>query len=73
MIIILKDIMHERTNRKKHAAISHVHPKGKEVGVTMSPIAEIFAKKVRIIKALQNAEYEAEEYKTFRKSLVECQ
>lgn len=46
------------------------HPRGKEVGVTMSPIAEIFAKKVRIIRALQNAEYEAEEYQTFRKSLV---
>ena len=46
------------------------HPRGKEVGVMMSPIAEIFAKKVRIIKVLQNAEYEADEYQAFRKTLV---
>lgn len=46
------------------------HPRGKEASVTMSPIAEIFAKKVKIIKVLQNAEYEAEEYQNFRNILV---
>ena len=35
------------------------HPKGKEPGMTLSPVAEIFARKVRIIKLLQNADYEA--------------
>lgn len=46
------------------------HPRGKEPGVAMSPVAEIFAKKVRIIKALQNAEYVADEYQNFRNTLV---
>ena len=46
------------------------HPRGKEAGVTMSPVAEIFARKVRIIKALQNAEYAADEYQAFRETLV---
>ena len=46
------------------------HPKGKEAGAVMSPIAEIFIKKVRIIKLLQDAEYGAEEYQVFRKELI---
>lgn len=47
------------------------HPRGKEADVIMSPVAEIFAKKVRIIKLLQNAEYAADEYQNFRSELVE--
>lgn len=46
------------------------HPRGKEPGMTLSPIAEIFAKKVRIIKALQSVEYVADEYQDFRAELV---
>ncbi len=46
------------------------HPRGKEPGASVSPIAEIFAKKVRIIKALQSAEYQGEEYGAFRSQLV---
>ena len=37
------------------------HPKGKEAGIMMSPITEIFIKKVCIIKLLQDAEYAADE------------
>lgn len=47
------------------------HPKGKEPGMMMSPVAEIFAKKVRIIKLLQNAEYVADEYQAFRTELID--
>ena len=46
------------------------HPKGKEVRVILSPVTEIFIKKVRIVKLLQNAEYAANEYQEFRSELV---
>ncbi|MCI8993537.1 MAG: DEAD/DEAH box helicase family protein [Eubacterium sp.] len=46
------------------------HPKGKETGIVLSPITEIFIKKIRIIKLLQNAEYESEEYQKFRSGLI---
>lgn len=46
------------------------HPKGKEVRVILSPVTEIFIKKVRIVKLLQNAEYAADEYQEFRSELV---
>ena len=46
------------------------HPRGKEAGVTMSPVAEIFSRKVRIIKALQNAKYASDEYQNFRQTLI---
>ena len=46
------------------------HPKGKEVRVILSPVTEIFIKKVCIIKLLQNAEYAADEYQEFRSKLV---
>lgn len=46
------------------------HPKGKEAGYIESPIAQIFEKKVRIIKLLQNAEYATDEYQAFRYELV---
>lgn len=46
------------------------HPKGKEVRVILSPVTEIFIKKVCIIKLLQNAEYAANEYQEFRSELV---
>lgn len=46
------------------------HPRGKEPGAAVSPISEIFTKKVRIIKALQGAEYQGEEYGAFRSQLV---
>ncbi|MCM1183672.1 MAG: DEAD/DEAH box helicase family protein [Roseburia sp.] len=46
------------------------HPKGKEAGRTVSPIAQIFEKKVRIIKLLQNAEYAADSYQAFRAELA---
>lgn len=47
------------------------HPKGKETGIIMSPIAEIFTKKVRIIKLLQHADYALDEYQRFRAELVQ--
>lgn len=46
------------------------HPKGKEPGQTISPITMRFIRKIRIIKLLQNADYEGEELQSFRKSLV---
>lgn len=46
------------------------HPKGKETGIIRSPITEIFIKKVRIIKLLQNVEYEEDEYQEFRNELI---
>ena len=48
------------------------HPRGKEAGTVISPISEIFTKKVRIIKLLQNAEYAADEYQGFRSELVKA-
>lgn len=47
------------------------HPKGKEAGNKLSPAAEIFAKKVRIIKLLQNAEFVDARYQRFRNELIE--
>lgn len=47
------------------------HPKGKEPGIMMSPVTEIFIKKVRIIKLLQNAMYTADEYQVFRNQLIQ--
>lgn len=46
------------------------HPKGKEAGHFLSPVTEIFAKKVRIIKLLQNAEYTEDKYQNFRSELI---
>lgn len=46
------------------------HPKGREAGVMLSPVTEIFIKKVRIIKLLQDAEYAADEYQDFRSGLI---
>ncbi len=46
------------------------HPKGKETSVTISPVTEVFSKKVCIIKLLQNVEYGADEYQKFRNELV---
>ena len=47
------------------------NPKGKEAGFVLSPISEIFSKKVRIIKWLQHADYIADEYQKFRSELIE--
>ncbi|MCI9074604.1 MAG: DEAD/DEAH box helicase family protein [Dorea sp.] len=46
------------------------HPKGKEAGNFLSPATEIFVKKVRIIKLLQNAEYADDKYQNFRSELI---
>lgn len=46
------------------------HPKGKDVGLTVSPVSARFIRKVKIIKLLQNAEYSAEEYQNFAASLT---
>lgn len=46
------------------------HPRGKELGLTISPISARFIRRVRIIKLLQNADYAEEACQTFRNSLI---
>ena len=47
------------------------HPKGKEVGVAITPVAVRFSRMVQIIKLLQDATYSEREYQIIRDELVE--
>ncbi len=47
------------------------HPKGKEPGNVLSPIAERFARQVRLVFGLQQAEYASDGYQKLREELVD--
>ena len=47
-----------------------LHPKGKEAGGEISPVAMRFARKVEIIKLTQDADYSGDDYQNIRSSLV---
>lgn len=47
------------------------HPKGKEVGATVSPVAARFGRRVQLIKLLQDAVYTEDEYQELRTELID--
>ncbi len=48
-----------------------LHPKGKESGAEISPVAMRFARRVEIIELTQNADYSGDDYQKIRSELVD--
>lgn len=47
------------------------HPKGKELGITVSPIAARFSRRVQIIRLLQDSNYIDSDYQVLRNELID--